>query len=192
VRKVTGFLFPIVALFALQSYAKAPAVPALVLQARYVALGYETANGFVAETEFASFPRPGVEPEDRQVLGNIHEALSKWKRYTITIIPEQAELLIAVRTGRRASVLGGVHVESGRIDPTNGRSSGPGIGPLVGAEAGPGEDYLAVYQAEEGREAARLWVRVEDNGLSGKNPRLFQSFKDDVESATNKVHPKTP
>jgi len=190
-RKVT-FLFLILALLALQSYAKAPVIPALLLHAQYVALGYETANGFVAETEFAPFPKPGVEPDDRQVLGNIYEALSKWKRYTITIVPAEADLLIAVRTGRTASVMGGVHVDSGRIDPTSGRRTGPGIGPVIGAEAGPDEDYLAVYQADKGREAARVWVRTEENGLLGKNPRLFQSFKDEVESAAKKAHSKTP
>lgn len=191
-RKVTGVLFSIVALLALQSYAKAPAISAVVLHAQYVALGYETANGFVSETDFAPFPKAGVAPDDRQVLGNIHEALSKWKRYTVTIVPEEADLLIAVRTGRRASVTGGVHVDSGRIDPTTGRRTGPGIGPVVGAEAGPDEDYLAVYQADAGREAARLWVRTEEDGLLGRNPRLFQSFKDEVESAAKKAKSKTP
>ena len=191
-RKVIGFVFSILVLLALQSYAKAPAISAMVLQAQYVALGYETANGFVAETDFAPFPKAGVEPDDRQALGNIHEVLGKWKRYTITMLPEEAELLIAIRTGRRAAVLGGVHVDSGRVDPTTGRRTGPGIGPVIGAEAGPDEDYLAVYQADEGREAARLWVRTEENGLLGKNPRLFQNFKDEVESAAKKVKSKTP
>ena len=185
-------LFSILALLALQSDAKAPAIPALVLHAQYVALGYETASGFVAETEFAPIPQPGVQPDDRQVLGNIHEALSRWKRYTVTIVPEEADLLIAVRTGRTASVGGGIHIDSGRIDPASGRRTGPGIGPAIGAEAGPDEDYLAVYQADKGREAARLWVRTEENGLLGRNPRLFQTFKDEVDSAAKKAQSKTP
>ena len=191
-RRVVSSLFLVLVIFAFQAYAKAPAIPAMVLQARYVALGYETANGFVSETEFVPFPQPGVEPSDRQVLSNIYDALSKWKRYVITIVPQQAELLIAVRTGRRAAATGGVRVQSGGIDPTAGGRRGIAIGPVIGAEAGPAEDYLAVYQADEGREAARLWVRTQENGLLGKNPPLFQSFRDAVESAAKQTKSKTP
>lgn len=178
-------------LIGLHSYAKAPAISALVLNARYVALGYETAEGFIGETEFQSFAPGKVEPDDRQALANIHEALRKWNRYVVTVMPQKAELLIAIRTGRRASGTGGVRIGTGGIDPT-GRRTSPGIGPVFGAEAGPADDYLAVYQANEGREAARLWVRTQNNGLTGKNPPLFQSFKEAVDAAAKKVGSKKP
>ena len=192
VRKLTGALFLLLTVLAFQAYAKAPAISALVVQARYVALGYETAQGFVAETDFAAFSSASVQPDDRQALANIYEALRKWNRYVVTVFPQDADMLIAVRTGRRASAYGGVRIDAGRIDPGGTRRSGPSIGPVVGAEAGPADDYLAVYQANEGREAAQLWVRTQDDGLAGKNPPLFQSFKDEVESAAKRVKSKKP
>lgn len=170
----------------LQSYAKAPTIPALVLQARYVALGYETAEGFIAETDFRSFASTKIEPNDRQAISNIYDALSRWKRYTITINPADADMLIAVRTGRLASGTGGIRVGTGGVDPTTGRRTSTSIGPVFGAEVGPPDDYLAVYQADDGREAARLWVATQHDGLVGKNPPLFKNFKDEVEAAAKK------
>ena len=186
IRKTSGVILLLSLLLVLQGYAKAPAIPALVLQARYVALGYETAEGFVAETDFRSFASTKVQPDDRQAIANIYDALSKWKRYTITINPADADMLIAVRTGRVAAGVGGIHVGTGGIDPTTGRRTSAGIGPVFGAEVGPADDYLAVYQADDGREAARLWVATQHDGLVGKNPPLFKNFKDEVEAAAKK------
>lgn len=186
VRKSSSGLLLSIFVLALQSYAKAPSIPALVLQARYVALGYETAEGFIAETDFRSFASANVMPEDRQAIANIYDAVSKWKRYTITINPADADLLIAVRTGRVVSGTGGIRVGAGGIDPTTGRRTSTSIGPVFGAEVGPPGDYLAVYQADDGKEAARLWVGTQHDGLVGKNPPLFKNFKDEVEAAAKK------
>ena len=191
-RKLSSVLLLLFFALAVQSYAKAPSIPALVLSAQYVALGFETADGFISETGFEAVTSSKVLPSDRQALANVRDALTKWKRYVITIIPRQADILIAVRTGRRASAFGGVHVGTGSIDPTTGRrTGGPAIGPVVGAEVGPADDYLAVYQSDRGREAARLWVQTQEDGLQGKNPPLYQSFKNEVESAAKK-QPKKP
>lgn len=185
-RKSLGVILLFSLLLVLQGYAKAPSIPALVLQARYVALGYETAEGFIAETDFRSFASTKIEPDDREAIANIYNALSKWKRYTITINPADADMLIAVRTGRVASGTGGIHVGTGGIDPTTGRRTSSRIGPVFGAEVGPADDYLAVYQADDGSEAARLWVATQHDGLVGKNPPLFKNFKDEVEAAAKK------
>ena len=149
-RKSLGVILLFSLLLVLQGYAKAPSIPALVLQARYVALGYETAEGFIAETDFRSFASTKVQPDDRQAIANIYDVLTKWKRYTITINPADADMLIAVRTGRVASGTGGIRVGTGGIDPTTGRRTSSSIGPVFGAEAGPADDYLAVYQANAG------------------------------------------
>ena len=185
-RKSLGVILLFSLLLVLQGYAKAPSIPALVLQARYVSLGYETAEGFIAETDFRSFASTKIEPDDRQAIANIYDALSKWKRYTITINPADADMLIAVRTGRVASGTGGIRVGTGGIDPTTGRRTSSSIGPVFGAEVGPADDYLAVYQADDGREAARLWVATQHDGLVGKNPPLFKNFKDEVEAAAKR------
>lgn len=185
-RKTSGVMLLFSLLLVLQGYAKAPNIPALVLQARYVALGYETAEGFIAEMDFRSFASTKIEPTDRQAISNIYDALSRWKRYTITINPADADMLIAVRSGRLAAGTGGVRVGTGGVDPTTGRRTSTSIGPVFGAEVGPPDDYLAVYQADDGREAARLWVATQHDGLVGKNPPLFKNFKDEVEAAAKK------
>jgi hypothetical protein len=149
-------------------------IPDQLLHAQYVALGYETAGGFVSETEIAS---TRILPEDREALENVRQALKDWKRYIITIEPRYAELLIAVRSGRVASAKAGVAVIG-----SSGPRGGIGIGPVVGAEAGPANDYLAVYEANKGKEGARLWRGDEKDGLLSP-PSLVRNFRDDVEAA---------
>jgi hypothetical protein len=168
---------------AFNAFAKAP-VPAELVHDQYVALGYETAQGFIPETDVASFVDAKILPQDRQALANVHDALDKWKRYIVTINPREAEMLIAVRAGRVASANGGVRI--GTIPGGIGLPPSRGIGPVVGGEAGPANDYLAVYQNNNGREGARLWVKSEDGGLSGKDPELVQALKKDVEAQAKK------
>jgi len=173
---------------AIQGYAKDPKASALLTHARYVALGYEAASGFLGEWETESFISAKILPQDRQALANVSDALKKWNRYAITIDPRQAEILIALRSGRVASANGGIRVQTGSIDPTGRttRMPGVGIGPVVGVEAGPPNDYFAVYQANGGSEGPRLWFKTEEDGLVGKDPPILESFKDDVERAAKK------
>ena len=187
-RKFSGALLLSLLVLGLRGYAKDPVLSAQLLHARYVALGFETANGFLGEWETESFISAKILPEDRQALANVSDAVKKWNRYAITIDPKQAEILIAVRSGRVASANGGIRVHTGSIDPTGTttRSSGTTIGPVVGVEAGPPSDYLAVYQADDGREGPRLWRKTEEDGLVGRNPPLLESFKADVESSAKK------
>ena len=190
VRKIPVVLLVLIFFPAAQSNAKNPVIPGLVLQARYVCLGYETAEGFLAESDLRSFVSTKVEPDDRRALANIYDSFNRWKRYIITINPEEADMLIAVRSGRRASVFGGVSAGTGGVDPVTGRRTSRQIGTVVGAEAGPPDDYLAVYQSDYGREAVKLWVATMHDGLGGKNPPLFKNFKDEVESAAKKAGKK--
>ncbi len=185
-RKLSASLILSVFLLALQGYAKDPALSTQLVHARYVALGFETANGFLGEWDTESFVSAKILPEDRQALANVSDAIKKWNRYVVTIEPRQAEILIAVRSGRTASANGGIRVHTGSIDPSGTTSGGTGIGPVVGVEAGPPSGYLAVYQADDGREGPRLWRKTEEDGLVGRNPPLFESFKKDVEAAAKK------
>lgn len=182
----TSFLL---ALFVLVvgGHAKDPVLPVEVLHATYVALGYETAQGFIGEADEEAFISAKILPADREALNNVHNELATWKRYIITITPRDAEMLIAVRSGRVASVNGGVHIGTIPVGvPPAGRG---GIGPVFGGEAGPPNDYLAVYQADKGREGPPLWKKSEEDGLVGKNPPLFESFRRDVEALAKK-YPK--
>lgn len=174
----------------LQGYAKDPVLPKQLLHANFVALGYETGHGFVSETDEEAFLDAKIVREDREALSNVRDALGKWKRYIIVIDPHQAELLIAVRSGRLASVDGGVRTGNAPVGgPAMGR--GATIGPVFGAEAGPPNDYLAIYQADNGQEGPKLWRKSEEDGLVGKDPTLFESFKTDVEALAKK-YPSKP
>jgi hypothetical protein len=100
-------------------------IPAELAHARYVALGYDLGGGFMSDSVItpAQFR---VLPEDRQALERVRDEVQKWKRYAITVKPEDAELLIAVRTGRLALAGGGFET---------GRQDGSKIsGPIYGAE----------------------------------------------------------
>jgi hypothetical protein len=168
---------------ALQGYAKGPVLSAELLQARYVALGFETAEGFLGEWETAAFTSANIQPEDRRALSDVHDALTHWKRYVVTIDPRQADMLIAIRSGRLASVNAGVRVHSKPVI-----AGGPtyGVGTVFGGDVGPRDDYLAVYQADNGQEGARLWRETDKDGLVGNGPPLFRSFKDEVEAFAKK------
>jgi hypothetical protein len=61
---------------------------------------------------------------------------------------------------------------------------------VFGAEAGPPTDYLAIYQADNGQEGPKLWRKSEEDGLIGKDPALFESFKNDVEALAKKYPAK--
>ena len=80
--------------------------PALLAEARYVALGYDHGAGFVSETDV----RQDVLDEEREALQRIRSGLEQWDRYVIVVRPEQADLLIAIRKGRRATFGGGVSI----------------------------------------------------------------------------------
>lgn len=170
----------------LQGYAKDQVLSAEVLIANYVALGYETAHGFIAETDEEAFISANIFPEDREALSNVRETFRQWKRYTITIDPHDAELLIAVRSGRLASANGGVRIGNVPLGNPPVGPRGTSIGPVFGGEAGPATDYLAVYHADAGHEGPNLWRRTEEDGLVGKNPPLLESFRKDVEALAKK------
>lgn len=175
-RKLSGALLLSLLIVALPLTAKSKKskVPAVLEQATYVALGYETAGGFVSENDLIS---PKILPQDREVLDNVRAALQKWHKYIITINPREAQLLIAVRSGRLASANGGI-----RVWHPNGGPNSTSVAPVFGGDVGPSGDYLAVYMADDAHEGTKLWQASEDRGLEGDDPPLFAHFRKDVES----------
>jgi hypothetical protein len=151
-------------------------VPARLAQARYVALAYDLGDSMLSEAEALAKPAR-VLPEDRDALNSVRNLIEKWGRYVITIRPAQAELLIAVRSGRRASAEVGVRI-GGRRQGTGATGSGATTGSLYGVEASSGDDMLSVY---EGSGGPLLWREQRPGGLSRSSPTLFEDFKADVE-----------
>lgn len=150
-------------------------VPAQIAQARYVCLGYDTGERFLSEREAISMPQD-VYPEDRRALDAIRDGLQKWGRYVITVRPDQAELLIAVRAGRRAGATVGVGVGRG-----GGRGGLGALGGIGGGQVSSADDMLTIYESNAGRVGAQLW-RVKGSGaLSGSPPRALEEFRADVD-----------
>ena len=150
-------------------------VPAQLALARYVCLGYDMGQGFMSEQQSISAPYD-VYPEDREALDAVRDALQKWGKYVITVRPEDAELLIAVRFGRRASGTAGIGAGPGG---GRGRFGSLGVGQ---AELSSSDDLLTIYESRGGRAGASLW-RQQGKGLfAGSPPRAFAEFRADVES----------
>ena len=159
--------------------AESDLVPDRLLHARYVALGIETGDDFLSETEAMTDSR--LMTEDLQALRAMRKLIERWDRYAITERPGQAELLIAIRVGQRTVVGGGV-----TFGPREGGRSRKSV--HAGVDVSFLEDMLTVYQADEGRRGPILWRSRQADGLSKSSPRLFEELK----AAVEKAAPKTP
>jgi len=157
-------------------------VPARLAQARYVALAYDLGDSLLSESEAMAKPAR-VLPEDREALNSVRSLIEKWGRYVITTRPAQAELIVAVRTGRRVSAEAGVRI-GGPRQGTGATGSGATTGSSYGVEGSSAEDMLSVY---EGSGGPLLWREQRPGGLSRSSPTLFDDFKADVEKAAK--HP---
>jgi len=161
-------------------------LPALLERARYVALGYDVGGDSFVSADQISVVAADTLTEERDALEAIRRDLEKWGRYSVTTRPEQAEILIAVRIGRRAAV----EVSTGTSNP-DGRRAGPGgnrtvSSRTIGGQLSSNEDRIAVYEAVGGRPGMRLWSAAEAGGLAGSPPRLYKSFRDEIEAAAKK------
>jgi hypothetical protein len=153
-------------------------MPALVLQAQYVALGYDLGDRFLSESDAIGDP-DRVTPEDRKALREVRDLLEKWDRYVVTRRPGDAQLLIAVRAGRRGRVGGSVYIGGGGTRP----------GPLGGSSAfelSSRGDVLSVYEGSGGGLGVPLWRGQRRDGFSGPSPTLIEQFRTEVEGAAKK------
>lgn len=157
-------------------------VPARLAQARYVALAYDLGDSMLSESEALAKPAR-VLPEDRDALNSVRNMIEKWGRYVITVRPAQAELLIAVRAGRRASLEASVRTGGNRPAP-GAAGTGSTTGSSYRGEASSGDDMLSVYDGSGG---PLIWRAQRPGGLSGRSPALLEDFKADVERAAK--HP---
>jgi hypothetical protein len=168
-----GFLGAFLAVTVLAQTRPSKIIPAELAHARYVALGYDLGGGFLSDSTITS-TQFRVLPQDREALQRVRDGLKKWKRYVITVKPEDAELLIAVRTGRLASAGGGYE---------RGKQNGNKLaGPVYGGEASSPDDMLEVYEADHGSEGMLLWRSLQEDGLLASPPPLFEQFRRDVDS----------
>ena len=179
---VASFALPLVA-----HAAPKTAIPALLEQARYVALGYDVGDGVVNTNQISAIASETL-PEERRALEAIRHDLEKWGRYVVTNRPGDADILIVVRKGRRSSLeLGSGTAGTGGATRSGGEGGGRSVSNRsIGGQLSSGEDRLAVYESAGGRPGISLWSAAATDGLAGSPPRLYKSFRDDVEEATKK------
>src|SRR5579872_6948828 len=87
-----------------------------------------------------------VTNEDREAVARVERAIQSWGHYQLTAKPSEAEVIFVARPGRLATVNSTGHVSTGNFpagQQPRQRSTTTGI--TYGAEAGPPQDYLAVY-----------------------------------------------
>jgi hypothetical protein len=174
--KMIALLLVLVPAFAtMQAKAKKPyKLPAAFNQARYVYV--EAADG----QEFD----PRLNPDDRQAIADMDEAMNDWNRYVLTMRRDQADLIFVVRKGRAAEADVGLGVGSGRQGvpnrPANGRS--PGNGVAVGGQVGSPDDLLEVYLPNPNdSHGTLLWRHTLADGLNSPELALFNELKNEVE-----------
>ena len=176
-KTITLFLLPICTLVAVQAKPKKPyKIPAVFNQARYVYV--EAVDGDELD--------PRLDPDDRQAISNVDQALSDWNRYVPTIRRDQADLIFVVRKGRLASATVGGQVGTGSASqgiptrPASGRLPGNGLD--VAGEVGPPDDLLEVYMpGPNDSHGTLLWQRTLADGLEAPQLTLFKQLKDEVE-----------
>ena len=153
----------------------------VIVNARYVSVVVLKAG----TPERTTFPMPPhTSSIDIRTRNEVEEAFRKWGRYIVTIDPKAADLIVAVRAGRRASVDGG---GIGRVG-----TLGTGVGGAVGTDVGPARDLMEVYLPDHpnGGEGTLLWQRAEDGGLDSPDFPLIEKFRKEVETATKNTKKK--
>jgi hypothetical protein len=169
---LVGFLF--LSLAPVSALAGKRKVPARVVEARSVALGFDLGDRFLSES--AAVADPDVQPGERRALQAIRDEIRRWGKYVVTVRPGDADLLIAVRLGVRENVGAGTRGDE-YVPGPGGMRRGSSYGPDLSSS----DDMLVVYDCVEGRVGKRLWRVRKAGGLAGATPALFAEFRTDVE-----------
>jgi hypothetical protein len=159
---------------------------------------FATAHSVYVEAEDGDYSKPGVSAADRKAIEDVQDAVQAWRRYTLAVHPEQADLIIVVRKARN----GGVDSQSGlpttpRVPSgqTSGRAPGqPGDADSMGpaAQLGAEGDRLLVYtMTADGKRKGPIWTRELQSGLDAPSVMLLQQLKSAVERAYPAPSPAT-
>jgi hypothetical protein len=149
--------------------------PERLAHARYVALGFDVGTGFVSETSVS----PDILREEREALQRIRAAIDAWGQYEIVDRPGRAEMLIAIRKGRRGSVVVGVRTGGPAATPA-GQPPPATAGELGGVQFSSPDDMLEAFDGVSGN---LTWRATKPNGLQGEVPPLFEALRAEVAKA---------
>jgi hypothetical protein len=158
-------------LVALTCLASVPATAAdmapQLRNAQYVLLAYDLGDRLLSSSD--AIGRAGlVTDADRAALERVWDLVEDWDRFVVVQRESEADVVFAVRAGRRGSADGGLG------------GSSPGSGWQARLELGSSDDMLSVY--EVGRPGLPLWRAHAPAGLSNDVP-LLQSFREALEAA---------
>jgi len=157
---------------------------AQITSARYIALGYDTGERFIPELEVIGRPEL-VHPDEIVALANLRERLETWGHFVIENEPRNAELLFAIRKGRRVLLGAGV-VPGGQGGGVRSGGGEAGVrSGSAGVEVSSGDDMLSIYDAHRGMSSAPLWRERQTPGRSFPG-NLFDQLKKQVEAAPKK------
>jgi len=146
--------------------------PVPLREARFVVIGLEVDDRILTGTEVHS--HPAVTPADRRALEDVRAAIEKWGRYVVVDSPRQADLILAIRTGRIVTVSAGVSFPPGRGHPVVARGA-------VGLAASSPHDAITVFEVLSEARGPMWWTRQRRDGLTGPSPALVEDLRAAVE-----------
>jgi hypothetical protein len=149
-------------------------VPPQLTEARYVAIGYDTGDRFVEARSLIG--RPELTSRDSDALEALRALVTDWDRFVLTERADQADIVIAVRTARRAAFEIGGRI--GNEDPETVGRSARAQSPTFDGEVSSQGDLFSVYAASGNKPGMLLWRerRTGDDFPSAS----FERFKADV------------
>jgi hypothetical protein len=113
-----------------------------------------------------------VSVDDQRAVAAVESELRRWKRYEVTRISQDADIIVAVRKAPGF----GITVGNPRL--------GSRVPPAVNTPFPETTDSLAVFDAHGlGMEAPPLWTAAEAGGLNTPDIRLMKKFRKRVEDA---------
>ncbi|MET0556567.1 MAG: hypothetical protein ABW221_26250 [Vicinamibacteria bacterium] len=148
-------------------------IPPQLTQARYVALAYDTGDRFVDARSLIGSAE--LAPRDAEALDALRGLVSDWDRFVLTERVDEADIVIAVRTSRRAAFEIGGRIGQG--DEDSARSARTQA-PSLDAEVSSPGDIFTVYASSGGQPGMVLW---RERRSGDDFPRAsFERFKADV------------
>lgn len=130
--------------------------------------------------------------EERAAINRIEDAVRAWGKYKIVYRPEEANLMLVVKTSGLGTARTGIDVGTPPMDPTHPgtrvdpRSVGIGIGTIGGVDVSSDSNdmlLVSISPQEPAMDAPIVWRRSAHHGLQGSKPALFEAFHDAVAEA---------
>ena len=161
-------------------------MPALLERAQYVALGYDLGDGFVSADRTSRRSPPTPCPTSAARSKPSARTSRSGAATPSRTVPSRrrSSSWCASAAARRLEVGGGDGNRGVSMGETaNGRIVSSRT---VGGQLSSPDDRVDVYEAASGRPGIRLWSGAEVGGMAGSPPRLYKSFREEVEAATKK------